>query len=59
MPELPEVETTCLGLSKALLGARIIRADLDVAHLREVLLQAVYLIYLRMMGLFFRGRIYI
>lgn len=34
MPELPEVETTCRGLSKALLGARIIRAEQNRADLR-------------------------
>ncbi|MBP7253407.1 MAG: bifunctional DNA-formamidopyrimidine glycosylase/DNA-(apurinic or apyrimidinic site) lyase [Alphaproteobacteria bacterium] len=34
MPELPEVETTCLGLSKALLGARIIRAEQNRPNLR-------------------------
>lgn len=34
MPELPEVETTCRGLSKALLGAKILRAEQNRADLR-------------------------
>ncbi|HEU0117546.1 MAG TPA: bifunctional DNA-formamidopyrimidine glycosylase/DNA-(apurinic or apyrimidinic site) lyase, partial [Alphaproteobacteria bacterium] len=34
MPELPEVETVCRGLSKALLGATIVSADAHRADLR-------------------------
>jgi formamidopyrimidine-DNA glycosylase len=34
MPELPEVETTCRGLSKALLGAKIARVEQNRADLR-------------------------
>lgn len=34
MPELPEVETTCLGLSKVLLGARVLKVEVNRADLR-------------------------
>lgn len=34
MPELPEVETTCRGLSNALLGAKIARVEQNRADLR-------------------------